>query len=91
MAAIADMLNMLMYSARKKQANRIPEYSVWNPPTSSCSASTRSKGARLVSAIIEMKKMTKDGMSGMMCQAGRIPPKVPAWAATISRIERVPE
>src|SRR5688572_6079192 len=41
---------MLAYSARKNSANRIPLYSVWKPPVSSCSASGRSKGARLVSA-----------------------------------------
>ena len=40
-----------MNSARKKIAKRIPLYSVWNPPTSSCSASTRSKGGWFVSAI----------------------------------------
>ncbi len=37
----------------------MPLYSVWNPPVSSCSASARSKGARLVSASPPMKKMTK--------------------------------
>src|SRR5882672_1467912 len=41
---------MFAYSARKNSANRIPLYSVWNPPVSSCSASGRSNGARLVSA-----------------------------------------
>ena len=41
---------MLAYSARKNSANRMPLYSVWNPPISSCSASGRSNGARLVSA-----------------------------------------
>ena len=46
---------MLAYSARKKNANRIPEYSVWKPATSSCSASGRSNGARLVSARPPMK------------------------------------
>ena len=36
-------------------ADVVDEYSVWNPPTSSDSASARSKGARLVSATPEMK------------------------------------
>src|SRR5215468_3441172 len=49
---------MLAYSARKNSANRIPLYSVWNPPVSSCSASGRSNGARFVSANPPMKKMT---------------------------------
>ncbi len=33
----------------------MPLYSVWNPATSSCSASGRSNGARLVSARPPMK------------------------------------
>src|SRR5579862_6012123 len=49
---------MFAYSARKNSANRIPLYSVWNPPVSSCSASGRSNGARLVSANPPMMKMT---------------------------------
>ena len=47
---MADMVIVFMNSARKNRANRIDEYSVTNPPTSSWSASTRSKGGRLVSA-----------------------------------------
>src|SRR6187397_1086782 len=53
-----DTTIMFAYSARKKSANRIPLYSVWKPPVSSCSASGRSNGARLVSARPPMKKMT---------------------------------
>ena len=34
------------------------EYSVLKPPTNSCSASTKSNGGRLSSAVAEMKKMT---------------------------------
>src|SRR5258708_5386163 len=49
---------MLAYSARKKSAKRMPLYSVWKPPVSSCSASGMSNGARLVSARLPMKKMT---------------------------------
>ena len=49
---------MLAYSARKNSANRMPLYSVWKPPVSSCSASGMSNGARLVSASPPMKKMT---------------------------------
>ena len=41
---------MLMYSARKKSANFMAEYSVWYPATSSVSASGRSNGRRFVSA-----------------------------------------
>ena len=53
---------MLAYSARKNSANRMPLYSVWNPPVSSCSASGRSNGARLVSASPPM--MTSANASG---------------------------
>ena len=46
---------MLAYSAMKNMANLKLEYSVWKPATSSDSASARSNGARLVSAMAEMK------------------------------------
>ena len=52
--AMADTVARLMYSARKNSANFRLEYSVWKPPTSSPSASGRSKGARLVSPTIEI-------------------------------------
>src|SRR6476659_3102988 len=54
--AIADTVIMLAYSARKNRENLKPLYSVWNPATSSDSASGKSKGARLVSATPQMKK-----------------------------------
>ena len=41
---------MLMYSAMKNSAKLMLLYSVWYPATSSCSASGKSNGARLVSA-----------------------------------------
>ena len=56
-AVIAHILNIFIYSAKKNIANLKPEYSVWNPPTNSCSASTRSKGARFTSATEAMKKI----------------------------------
>src|SRR5438128_10294647 len=48
---------MFAYSARKNSANRMPLYSVWDPPVSSWSASGRSNGARLVAARPPMKKI----------------------------------
>ena len=54
-----DTTIILAYSARKKSAKRIPLYSVWNPPVSSCSASGRSNGARLVSASPPINTITK--------------------------------
>src|SRR5262245_50251493 len=53
--------NMLPYSARKKIDQRRPLYSVWNPATSSLSASARSNGARLQLAVAVMKKIKKIG------------------------------
>ncbi len=53
--ATADTVTVLMYSARKKNANLIELYSVWKPPTSSPSASGRSNGVRLVSPTIAMQ------------------------------------
>ena len=43
----------------KNMANFMELYSLWNPATSSVSASGRSNGARFVSASAQMKKMTK--------------------------------
>ena len=42
-------------------ANLMPEYSVWYPPTSSVSASARSKGGRLVSATPARRKIKNAG------------------------------
>src|SRR5215470_15005066 len=55
--AIADIVITFMNSARKKIAKRMPVYSVLNPPTSSCSASTRSNGGWFVSAVAAIKKI----------------------------------
>src|SRR5450759_3106964 len=68
---------------RKNRANRIDEYSVTNPPTNSESASTRSKGGRLVSATMAMKKITKGMIPSRMafhCQ------RWSAWPLTMSRV-----
>src|SRR3954468_4413298 len=83
-AASAATVVMLMYSARKNIANLIDEYSVWNPATSSLSASGRSNGARLVSPTIEMRYMTNDGINGNAYQSL-------ACAVTISLVDSDPE
>src|ERR1043165_6961828 len=75
---IAETVNMLMYSARKNIANFSEEYSVWKPPTSSDSASGRSKGARLVSPTIEIMKITKLGKSRIAYQPGMLSSKPPS-------------
>src|ERR1700683_1098117 len=55
---IADMVIVFMNSARENMPTRMHEYCVWNPPTSSESASVRSKGGRVSSAVMAiMKKM----------------------------------
>ena len=59
---------MFTYSPSMKNANRIPEYSVWNPATSSDSASARSNGGRFVSASAQMKKITNAGNCGSTYQ-----------------------
>src|SRR5579871_4449901 len=75
-----------MNSARKKSANRIDEYSVWNPPPSSDSPSERSNGGRLSSAVEAMKKMkngTNPSRIRFQCQNAE------ACEATIPRVERL--
>src|SRR3954447_21872315 len=55
---MALMVTVFMNSARKNSANRSDEYSVLNPPTSSCSASTRSKGGLFNSAVAATRETT---------------------------------
>ena len=59
---------ILAYSARKKRANGPPAYSTLNPETSSDSPSVRSKGARFVSAKVEMYHMAARGQAGTSSQ-----------------------
>lgn len=59
---------MLAYSARKNRAKGPPAYSTLNPETSSDSPSVRSKGARLVSASVEMYHIAARGHAGMPSQ-----------------------
>ena len=97
MTATADIVIRFMNSARKKIAKRMPVYSVWNPPTSSCSASTRSNGGWLVSAVAAMRKMTNGTSAGSQYHSLTIEPtfdprlvlrrssrvdSVPAWIRT---------
>lgn len=59
---------MLAYSARKNSANGPPAYSTLKPETSSDSPSVRSKGARFVSARVEMYHIAAKGQAGTMSQ-----------------------
>ncbi|ONI39223.1 hypothetical protein AN396_08945 [Candidatus Epulonipiscium fishelsonii] len=54
---------MLAYSARKNSANGPAAYSTLKPDTSSDSPSVRSKGARLVSARVEMNHIQARGQA----------------------------
>jgi hypothetical protein len=65
---IIDNHNILLYSAKKNKANVIAEYSTLNPATNSASASGRSKGARLVSANKDIKKIIQFGNNGKQYQ-----------------------
>jgi hypothetical protein len=59
-----DINKILAYSPKKKAAKVIAEYSTLYPATSSASASGKSKGARFVSAKIEIKKIKTKGNIG---------------------------
>ena len=56
------------YSAKKKSAKGPPAYSTLKPETSSDSPSVRSKGARFVSASVEMYHITASGQAGRISQ-----------------------
>src|SRR5205809_234961 len=70
----AEISIMFMYSAMKKSANLIPEYSTMWPATISDSPSTTSKGARLVSATPETKYTPSIGRSGSQFQERKVNP-----------------
>jgi hypothetical protein len=59
-----DITIIELYSAKKKSAKPILEYSTLNPDTSSDSASGKSKGARFVSAKILIKNIKNKGNNG---------------------------
>ena len=62
------MSRMLAYSAKKNRAKGPPAYSTLNPETSSDSPSVRSKGARLVSARVEIYHIAARGQAGKISQ-----------------------
>lgn len=59
---------ILAYSARKNNAKGPAAYSTLNPETSSDSPSVRSKGARLVSASVEIYHIAARGQAGAINQ-----------------------
>jgi len=68
MAERVFISRMLAYSARKNSAKGPPAYSTLNPETSSDSPSVRSKGARLVSARVEIYHIAARGHAGRRSQ-----------------------
>lgn len=59
---------MFAYSARKNNAKGPPAYSTLKPETNSDSPSVRSKGARLVSASVEINHIDTSGQAGRISQ-----------------------
>lgn len=59
---------MFAYSARKNSAKGPAAYSTLKPETSSDSPSVRSKGARLVSAKVEIYHIAARGQAGATSQ-----------------------
>ena len=68
MAESVFIRRMLEYSAKKNRAKGPPAYSTLKPETSSDSPSVKSKGARLVSAKVEMYHMAARGHAGNASQ-----------------------
>lgn len=83
---------ILEYSARKNRAKGPPAYSTLKPETSSDSPSVRSKGARFVSARVEMYHIAAKGQAGstsqtLSCATLKVcSVKPPAKMMTLSRI-----
>lgn len=67
-AVRAFIIMIFMYSAMKKRANGPAAYSTLKPETSSDSPSVRSKGARLVSASVEINHIIVKGHEGRRSQ-----------------------
>ena len=69
----------MTYSAKKKKPKRIPEYSVAKPATISESASVRSNGVRLASAVAAMRKT----MNASGCLNTNQSNRLPDWSSVI--------
>lgn len=64
----AFIIMMLVYSAKKNKAKGPAAYSTLKPETNSDSPSARSKGARLVSARVEINHIMARGHVGKISQ-----------------------
>lgn len=75
---------ILAYSAKKKKTNITAACSVINPLTSSDSASAKSKGALLVSAIAPIKNIINIGNKGYIN-------KIALWVSTLVLKFKLPD
>src|SRR5437763_11878089 len=90
-ALSAHISRTLPYSPSQNSAKLIDEYSVWNPATSSLSASVRSNGVRKVSAIELIRNTTDMGnSSGLKPKPLSSPNTWPFCASTIPERLNVP-
>lgn len=80
MVVRAFIMMMLVYSAMKNKAKGPAAYSTLKPDTSSDSPSVRSKGARFVSARVEVNHIMVKGQDGMISHRC-------SWV--VARVERV--
>ena len=88
---IADIVIVFMNSARKNRAKRIELYSVLKPPTSSCSASTRSNGGRFeLGRAGDEEDDERDDAGGDDVPVGHDAPAWPAWYSTMPWVVSVP-
>ena len=71
-----DIIIIELYSAKKKSAKPILEYSTLKPDTNSDSASGKSNGARFVSARILIRNIINSGKKGTI-------KKTKFWKATM--------
>src|SRR5471032_2640327 len=82
---MAHISTMERYSPRKNNRKGVEEYSTKKPATSSLSASTRSKGGRLVSASAETKKIGNMGnRMEKTFQCRKVSGPAVPWARTMS-------
>jgi hypothetical protein len=70
--ATLDTTIMFAYSARKNSAKRMPLYSVWNPPVSSCSASAMSNRAVGFREAADEKQDERDRLHENEPEAGEL-------------------
>ncbi len=75
-ATMHDIIIIELYSAKKKSAKPILEYSTLKPDTNSDSASGKSNGARFVSARILIRNIINSGKKGTI-------KKTKFWKATM--------